>query len=438
MVQTLIANSGIQFFSREILLDANDGFRQVFYEWFDEEQVEQVLEYAYEIRQLDKDDFGAGANYSRRTLMTFAFLEILAKYPANTDAKAILDKCVAMERKDYTDAVASQSVATLDAFMKKYPDSAFREDVADRIDDLPLWLKAKGQNTIDSYKRYLAESEHRIYKQEADDAIADLSTSQAYFNALRVNTIDALKRFRKDYPASSYDKRASSKIARLMADKFTSESSYADKRMAVEYAADDETIRYVSDKYATATRNNEAYSLVYKTSASQSRSSDASSRGSYRSSQSCIRFGLTLSADVGYSYDTGYEAYPFSIAAGGMIRFGDQRHPLNLIIGAKALMAYTKIRYDDSSYGSKESLTVNEMVIPVDLNWNVITSEYTSMYVGVGCQYGFQTSRAIKASYGFAWAKGDWHCYYIHYIKGMFKGFDKISPFLGMSYTYYF
>lgn len=57
MVQTLIANSGIQFFSREIPLDANDGFRQVFYEWFDEEQVEQVLEYAYEIRQLDKDDF---------------------------------------------------------------------------------------------------------------------------------------------------------------------------------------------------------------------------------------------------------------------------------------------------------------------------------------------------------------------------------------------
>ena len=159
--------------------------------------------------------------------------KILAKYPANTDAKAILDKCVAMERKDYTDAVASQSVASLDAFMKKYPDSAFREDVADRIDDLPLWLKAKGQNTIDSYKRYLAESEHRIYKQEADDAIADLSTSQAYFNALRVNTIDALKQFRKDYPASSYDKRASSKIARLMADKFTSESSYTDKRMAM-------------------------------------------------------------------------------------------------------------------------------------------------------------------------------------------------------------
>ena len=48
--------------------------------------------------RLDKEGFGTGANYSRRTLMTFAFLEILAKYPANTDAKAILDKCVAIDR----------------------------------------------------------------------------------------------------------------------------------------------------------------------------------------------------------------------------------------------------------------------------------------------------------------------------------------------------
>lgn len=52
MNNSLIANSGIQFFSKEIELNLNDGFKQVFYEWFDEEQVEQVLEYAYEIKQL--------------------------------------------------------------------------------------------------------------------------------------------------------------------------------------------------------------------------------------------------------------------------------------------------------------------------------------------------------------------------------------------------
>lgn len=52
MNYSLIANSGIQFFSKEIELNLNDGFKQVFYEWFDEDQVEQVLEYAYEIKQL--------------------------------------------------------------------------------------------------------------------------------------------------------------------------------------------------------------------------------------------------------------------------------------------------------------------------------------------------------------------------------------------------
>ena len=54
MNYSLIANSGIQFFSKQIEIDLNDGFKQVFYEWFDEDQVEQVLEYAYEVKQLNE------------------------------------------------------------------------------------------------------------------------------------------------------------------------------------------------------------------------------------------------------------------------------------------------------------------------------------------------------------------------------------------------
>lgn len=54
MTHSLIANSGIQFLTREIEIDTNDAYKQVFYEWFDEELVEQVLEYAYEIKPLDE------------------------------------------------------------------------------------------------------------------------------------------------------------------------------------------------------------------------------------------------------------------------------------------------------------------------------------------------------------------------------------------------
>lgn len=365
--------------------------------------------------------------------------KILAKYPANTDAKAILDKCVATERKDYTDAVASQSVASLDAFMKKYPDSAFREDVADRIDDLPLWLKAKGQNTIDSYKRYLAESGHRIYKQEADDAIADLSTSQAYFNALRVNTIDALKQFRKDYPASSYDKRASGKIARLMADKFTSESSYADKRMAMEYAADDETIRYVSDKYATATRNNEAYSPVYRPNTSRNTSSGLYSGNYKKTKGNAICVGLNVLWEYGVGCESGddYGGFPFSIGFGGLIRFGRPQSSLNLITGVKALMSYVKIQHGYLSENTTKE-AAKEVSIPLELNWNFFTADEGGIYLGIGYQYGFQGSEAMKISIGTNYLKSDFNLYYIHYTKGPFSGYDKISPYLGMSYTYYF
>ena len=365
--------------------------------------------------------------------------KILAKYPANTDAKAILDKCIATERKDYDDAVASESVASLNAFLKKYPESGFRDDVADRIEDLPLWLIAKGKNTIDSYKRYLADSEHLLFKSEADNAIADLTATQAYYNALRVNTIEALKQFRKDYPASSYDKRASNKIARLMADRFTSTSSYADKRMATEYATDDETIRYVNNKFAYATRNNEAYSSVYRPNSSQNTSSEMYS-GNYKKTRgNAVSLGLNVMWDYGVSCESGdyHAGFPFSIGLGGLIRFGRPQNSLNLITGVKALMSYAKIQHGYLSENTTR-VTAREVSIPLDLNWNFFKAEEGGMYLGIGYQYGLQTSEAMKIAFGTNYMRSDFSLYYIHYFKGMFKEAAGISPFLGMSYTYYF
>ena len=51
MTHTFIANSGIQFYLSHITIDMNAASMHLFHEWFDEEQVEQVLEYAYEIRE---------------------------------------------------------------------------------------------------------------------------------------------------------------------------------------------------------------------------------------------------------------------------------------------------------------------------------------------------------------------------------------------------
>lgn len=44
---SLIANSGIQYYSTEITIDYNDGFKVLFHEWFNEDTVQQDLEFAY-------------------------------------------------------------------------------------------------------------------------------------------------------------------------------------------------------------------------------------------------------------------------------------------------------------------------------------------------------------------------------------------------------
>lgn len=44
---TLIANSGIQYFSTKMEIDLNSGFKILFHEWFDEPNVQEDLEFAY-------------------------------------------------------------------------------------------------------------------------------------------------------------------------------------------------------------------------------------------------------------------------------------------------------------------------------------------------------------------------------------------------------
>ena len=43
----LIANSGIQYLSSNLEIELNTNFKMLFHEWFDEENVQQDLEFAY-------------------------------------------------------------------------------------------------------------------------------------------------------------------------------------------------------------------------------------------------------------------------------------------------------------------------------------------------------------------------------------------------------
>lgn len=383
--------------------------------------------------------------------------KILAKYPDNADAKAILDKCIATEREDYENAVNSLTVSQLTAFQNKYPDSKYGEDVANRIADLPLWLAAKGTNTIDAYNKYLAESTHKIYKDDADNAISEITVKKAFDVAVAANTIKAFEQFRNQYPNSKYDKEASNKIARLLADKFTSKSTYTDKNNALAYAQNEMTRDYVNNKFNKATQK---ASTTSSTSSSRSTGSYSGYNSSYGNNnqrnssstlssvktESSIRFGIAIFADLGmysnYSGDLWYDSYPYSLGVGGHVRFGDQRWALNFITGFNALISKADIKYTVWETYSHHDETVREkkttFVVPLELHWNMLKSERIGMYLGAGYHFGIQTSHAIKATFGIAWLHGDWEIYYLKYIKGPFYDSGDFSPFVGTGYTYYF
>ena len=48
---TLIANSGIQLYTAPLFIDSNSKSRQLFHEWFDEEEIQTNLEFAYQLKE---------------------------------------------------------------------------------------------------------------------------------------------------------------------------------------------------------------------------------------------------------------------------------------------------------------------------------------------------------------------------------------------------
>lgn len=383
--------------------------------------------------------------------------KILVKYPDNVDAKAILEQCIATEREEYEKAVGSMSVTELTNFQKKYPNSEYGIDVSKRIADLPFWLDAKEKNTLDSYRQYLTESIHQIYKRDADEAIYELTIKQAYDAAVAENTIKAFEQFRRKYPYSAYDKQASNKIARLMADKFNANSSYTDKNNALAYAKNEMTRDYVNNKYNKATEKKYSSSSSSTTSSFTS-SNNTNTNNSYNynstiTSESIVNFGIQAFFELGNILSPSYSG-----GLGVEMRVGTISKPLNFLIGAKVGGAsYRYSYYDKQYYGDKSweyssnyinvSEKITNVFIPAILNWNFLNSDWACWYLGVGYQLGIpidvnnnngQLSHAFLLQNGLGFRHFDIRMYYINYFKSLFRDPEAKKPVFGFSMTYYF
>lgn len=334
--------------------------------------------------RFDSGNVSGAADLARR---------ILEKYPNNAEAQALLEKCIATENADYEAAVASLDATKLADFKQKYPASSYVEDVSRRIDDLPYWLAAKEANTVEGYQKYLAESTNLLYKQEADDAIKDISVKQAYDVAVEKNTIQAYKDYIEEFPDSKFEKDASNKIARLMADKFNARSSYADRAAALAYAQNEMTRDYVNNKYnkATATKGSTTSPSTSTSTSTRTQSTTTTPSGDYRASRNTssgkkekpepsVAFGIEATGE--------YYQGTYLLGVGPVLRFGKSDGILFATAAVKYARGGFHAKYTDyaSDYRSWNDVNIeaqgNYISVPVTANLSLL-----GFYFGGGIVY---------------------------------------------------
>lgn len=276
-------------------------------------------------------------------------------------------------------------------------------------------------------KDLLAKFNQTIKDREID---ADWKVAQTQ------NTFESYQQFRSKHPGSKYDDIASDTMAKKLADKFTENSTCADRTKAESYAKKAMTKDYIANKWkaAMAKKTSSASSSTSSTTSYGSSSSSSRSYSSGSSTSSCYgsSYGSSYSSSSSSSYGSGsYRSYntipnkskfaigidgyieglkSFSTGLGLNMRIGAFNSLFNMTIGAKYQHTvysqwasyfykdyYAGERYDyDYVSGSADyKHKANQFVFPFILNWNLSRNSTWSYYWGIGYEHGVLISESI-------------------------------------------
>ena len=281
-------------------------------------------------------------------------------------------------------------------------------------------------------KNLLAKFNQTIKDREID---ADWKVAQTQ------NTFESYQQFRTKHPGSKYDDIASDTMAKRLADKFNTNSTYADRTKAESYAKKAMTKDYIANKWKAA--------IAKKTSSTSSTTSSTSSYGSSSSSSRSYNSGSSTSSNrYGSSYGSSYSSSSsnsygsrsynsystipnkskFAIGIEGSVeglksvstgwglsmRIGSFNSLYNMTIGAKyqytsyqQMVSYSyEEDYDRWDYEYIYSYAdyrrnVNQFVFPIILNWNVARKDNYAFYFGIGYEFGVVSSDQYEFDYSF-------------------------------------
>ena len=148
--------------------------------------------------------------------------EVLKIDPDNANAQSLLKELNELvrlagqtEQQLYEDAVAANTLAALQEFLRKFPDSKNKEEVNRRIADFELWHKAVQAGTISGYQNYLSESKSLAYQAEARAAIQLLKEQADWEKIKDSEDPDKFAEFLSRYPDSKLNKTATYRLNML-------------------------------------------------------------------------------------------------------------------------------------------------------------------------------------------------------------------------------
>lgn len=161
-------------------------------------------------------------------------ISVLRSAPNNLTAKMLLTECEeAIKKRNistynaYREACNIGTIASLQGFISKYPNSEYVYDVKNRIRDYNLWYNAKEKNTVSSYNAYLEQSPILAYRSDALDAIKSIEGEKEWEICKNSDDEDRLNAFIQSYPNSGHVEQARYRINVLAGERCFSSKNYS-------------------------------------------------------------------------------------------------------------------------------------------------------------------------------------------------------------------
>lgn len=297
--------------------------------------------------------------------------KVLAKYPENKEAQALLAK--------------------------------FNQVIKDREIDAD-WKTAQTQNTFESYQQFRTKHPGSKYDDIASDNMAKkladkFNVNSTYADRTKAESY-AKKSMTKDYIANKW-KAAMAKKTTSTSSSYSSSSSYGSSSTS----SSTSTRSYNSSSSTGSSRYGSSYGSSYSSSSSSSFS--GRSYNSYNTIPNKSKFAIGIEGSVEglKSVSTGW---------GLSMRIGAFNSLFNMTIGAKyqytsyqQLVSYSYDEYYNGwdwdyiySYADYRR-KVNQFVFPFILNCNVARKDNYAFYLGLGYEFGVISSDQYQFDYSF-------------------------------------